>query len=669
MLQTNETVRIHELVTLLNRYRNEYYNFNAPSVSDAVYDRLFDELTELEEQTGFYMTNSPTQTVGYPVVGSLSKVLHDIPLLSLEKTKDIAELSNFAGCHIARLSLKLDGLTIKLTYEHGKLVQAATRGDGEEGEDVTHNASAISGIPQKIPYHGRLVVTGESFIYKRDFEELKATLMDSAGKPYKNGRNLAAGSIRLLNSATCVQRRLHFLPFGVLEGLDDIPLIPNTSKNVKLSELIRLGFGVCPHYLLFQPPVQTADLELWIGELQQKAEELDLPIDGMVVTYDDIPYSQSCGRTGHHFKDGLAFKFEDGLVETTLRTVEWNPTRSGMIAPVAIFDSIEIDGTDVSRATLHNLSIIKGLGLNLGNRILVSKRNMIIPKIEENLDRGTGLLDFPAACPCCGRPTSIKLGAGDEPSEMLFCTNPDCSDQFLRKMVHFVGKKALDIDGLSAATLGKFIEQGWIGAYWDIFHLDEHREEIVEMDGFGVKSYEKLWESIQNSRNTTFDRFVVALDIPMVGRTASRALAKQFRNDLDAFLQATKEKYDFSTLEDFGPTLCGNLHDWFAQEDNLALVEQLRAKVTLQTPAEAPAEQVENPFMGKTIVVTGTLEHFTRESVGEKILSLGAKAVGSVSKNTDYVIAGEKAGSKLTKAQELGVAVLTELEFLAMLNE
>lgn len=464
-------------------------------------------------------------------------------------------------------------------------------------------------------------------------------------------------------------RRLHFLPFGVLKGLDELPERENDSKFARLSWLSELGFGRCPGFLLQDPPVSDNALEAYIEELTQKATELDLPIDGMVVTYNSIAFSKGCGRTGHHYKDGLAFKFEDDLVETVLREVEWNPTRGGDIAPVAIFDPVEMDGCRVSRATLHNLTIIKGLGLKLGDRILVSKRNMIIPKVEQNLDMGTGVLEFPAACPCCGCATSIRLGADDkEPCEFLCCTNPDCSDQFLRKLVHFVSKKALDIDGLSEATLSKFIEQGWLGAYLDIFHLDEHREEIIQMEGFGEKSFQKLWEAIQQSRSTTFERFVVALDIPMVGRTASRALAKQFGSDMDSFLQAATERYDFSTLEDFGPILCSNLHGWFEQEENLLLVTQLRAELTLEAPAEMPAEQPENPFAGKTVVVTGTLVHFTRESIQEKLFSLGAKAAGSVSKNTDYVIAGEKAGSKLSKAQALGVTVLTEQQFLVMLG-
>ena len=666
-MRNSKMEQIRELTVQLNQYRHEYYNLAAPSVSDAVYDRLFDELSNLERETGCVMANSPTQTVGYPAVSSLSKVTHDIPLLSLEKTKSITELVDFVELQPIYLSLKLDGLTIKLVYEDGTLQQASTRGDGEKGENVTHNIRAVAGVPQHIAYSARLVVTGECFIRRKDFKELQATLLDSSGKPYKNGRNLASGSIRLLDSAACATRRLTFLPFGVLEGLDDIiSEQAHDSKSARLGVLAELGFGQCPA-VLFDQPVSAMNMESNIKEMTRIADALDLPIDGMVVTYDSIPFSKACGRTGHHYKDGLAFKFEDGMEETVLREVEWNPTRNGVIAPVAIFDPVEIDGCQVSRATLHNLTVIKRLGLKLGDRILVSKRNMIIPKVEQNLDRSAGVLEFPTACPCCGGATSIRLGADDkEPCEFLCCTNPDCSDQFLRKLVHFVSKKALDIDGLSEATLTKFIEQGWLGSYLDIFHLDEHREEIIAMDGFGEKSYQKLWTAIQQCRSTTFERFVVALDIPMVGRTASRALAKQFGNNLEQFLQAAKERYDFSVLEDFGPTLCGNLHDWFTHSENLELVTQLRTELTLEASTEVFTERMENPFAGKTVVVTGTLEHFTRESIQEKLFSLGAKAAGSVSKNTDYLIAGEKAGSKLTKAQSLGVPVLTEQEFLSM---
>lgn len=665
MNMNTEIKRVHELVDVLNRYRNEYYNLSAPSVDDAVYDRLFDELVALEKSTGCVMGNSPTQTVGYPVVSKLKKVSHEIPLLSLDKEKSLQRLLDFQDSRTSILSLKLDGLTIKLTYENGELQQAATRGDGEVGSDITHNTRAIKGVPQKIPYPGRLVVTGEAFIHKADFERLKATVMDHTGKPYKTARNLAAGSVKLFSPAVCAQRCLSFIPFGVMEGLDE-PGRDGNSKSVKLQTLTEFGFARCPHVLLYKQPM-IEEMEQWIDHLKQKADEMDIPIDGMVLTYDDISYSKSCGRTGHHYKDGMAFKFEDGLVETVLRKVEWNPSRSGLLAPVAIFDTVEIDGTEVSRATLHNLTFIKTLQLNIGDRILVSKRNMIIPRVEENLDRSGDMLEFPAACPCCGQPTSIHLGEGDDASEFLYCDNPDCSDQFLRQLIHFAGKKAMDIDGLSTASIAKFVEQGWIGICTDIYHLDEHREEIIQLEGFGAKSYEKLWASIERSRDTTFERLVVALDIPLIGRTASRTLAKHFGSDLDAFVHAAMTKFDFTALEDIGETLSTNIQAWFAKEENLQLLDLLRAEVTLQAPQEEAADvQPAGPFSGKTVVVTGTLAQFSRTEIEELLARLGAKPASSVSKKTDYVVAGEKAGSKLTKAQALGVTVLSELQFVEM---
>ena len=396
-MDQNLMKRQRELTDRLNRYRNEYYNLNSPSVSDAVYDRLFEELQALEKQTGIQMANSPTSTVGYPAVSKLEKTNHPIPLLSLDKVKNTEELCRFMGEHQVMFMLKLDGLTVKLTYEGGKLVEAATRGDGDVGEIVTHNTRAISGIPAHIQYEDRLVVTGEAFIRPSDFEQLKTTLVDGDGKPYKNGRNLAAGSVRLFDAGACLGRRLMFMPFNVLEGMEEVP-----RKSERLKALR-------PQY----------------------AADADIPIDGIVITYNDIPLSKSCGRTGHHYKDGLAFKFEDDLFQTKLQVIEWTPGRTGEIAPVAIFEPVEIDGCEVSRASLHNLSFIEDLELAPGCRILVSKRNMIIPHVEENLDRGNFSLDavIPHQCPCCGEPTRIHetKGRGEDGEERiirtLFCDN------------------------------------------------------------------------------------------------------------------------------------------------------------------------------------------------------------------------------------------------------
>lgn len=665
--------RQRELTARLNVYRDEYYNKNAPSVSDAVYDRLFDELVGLEEQTGVIMTNSPTQTVGYPVVSGLPEAKHDIPLLSLDKTKLVNDLLSFQGGRTVNLSLKLDGLTTEIIYEGGILQRLSTRGDGDVGDDITHNAAAIEGIPMQIPYKERLVVVGESFIRNSDFERLRQTLVDSTGKPYKNSRNLAAGSVRAYNSSVCAQRCVHFLPFAVIDGLPEVEA-ETDSKRMKLAKITEYGFG---RVRSLQFATANSDMmELHIKVLKDKAAEEDLPIDGLVLSYDSISYSRTCGRTGHHFKDGIAFKFEDDLFETRLDHVEWTPTRSGEISPVAVFDTVEIDGCDVSRATLHNLSFIEGLELMPGNRILVSKRNMIIPQVEENLDRGSFSMEelVPKLCPCCGYETMIHTTQKRVDGELkltktLFCHNPHCASQNLRKFVHFVSKKAMDIEGLSEATLEQFIACGWLQDFTDIYRLDQHRDEIIRMDGFGKKSWQRLWNAIEKSRNTTFERYLIAMDIPMIGNTASSALGRCFDWSLRAFEVAVDTGYDFTQLPDFGETLHNNIQEWFRIEENRILWEELKPMVNIEKKEmNTPAVQ-DNPFMGKTVVVTGKVEPYTRDGINAKIYSLGAKAGSSVSKNTDYLICGENAGSKLAKAQSLGVTVLSPVEFFSMIGE
>ena len=581
-MERNIFEKQRELNDRLNRYRDEYYNRNAPSVSDEVYDRLFDELKELEQETGIQMANSPTQTVGYPAVSRLEKTRHEIPLLSLDKTKSSMVLLNFMGEQQVMLMLKLDGLTVKLTYENGELLEAATRGDGDEGEIITHNTRAISGIPSHITYKERLVVTGEGFIRPSDFEELKTSLQDSSGKPYKNGRNLAAGSIRLMDAKTCRERRLVFMPFGVLEGFPHL-----TRKSDKLRELRALGFQPCK-YLVTKQKLTLENVEAGIYQLRQYATDKDIPIDGIVVSFNDIAYAQSCGHTGHHYKDGLAYKFEDDLHESLLQYIEWTPGRTGEIAPVAVFTPVEIDGCEVSRASLHNLSFIEDLELMAGNRILVSKRNMIIPHVEENLDRGGfSMADtIPHVCPCCGQPTRIHESSGkgekseDRIIKTLYCDNPDCETRRLKKFVHFVSQKAMDIEGLSEATLEKFIGQGFIHSYLDIYRLDRYRAEIVRMDGFGEKSWQRLWDAIQQSRNTTFERYLISMDIPMIGNTASKVLGRVFHYDLDEFRDAVYGGYDFRQLPDFGETLHNNIHDWFCVEDNFCIWEELQTTGT-----------------------------------------------------------------------------------------
>ena len=655
-MEVTAILRQRELNDLLNQYRHEYYNLNAPTVDDAVYDRLFDELVNLEQSTGLLMANSPTQTVGWPAVSKLDKTIHITPLLSLEKTKSIEELFSFIGDQLIMLMLKLDGLTIKLTYEDGVLVEASTRSDGNEGEIVTHNARGITGIPMQIPYKGRLIVTGEAFIRPSDFEALKATLLDSTGKPYKNGRNLAAGSVRLLDASDCKNRRVTFMPFNVLEGFQRYE-----RKSDKLYALKSLGFALC-EFRVANRALTQKELEDGIQALKQFAKEHDIPIDGIVTTYNNIAFSKGCGRTGHHYKDGLAFKFEDDLFKTKLQAIEWNPGRTGEIAPAAIFEPVEIDGCIVSRASLHNLSFIEGLELMPGNRVLVSKRNMIIPHVEENLDRGGFDIGqvAPAACPCCGQPTRIHENSN---VKTLFCDNPDCETRRLRQFVHFASQKAMDIEGLSEATLERFIGKRWLHSPMDIYRLDKYQTDIVRMDGFGEKSWQRLWNAIQNSRETTFERYLIAMDIP----TASRTLAQQFRSSLDEFEEAVNGGFDFTKLPDFGETLQQNIRQWFQTEENWEIWLGLRELVHIAPPAVPEATQIQsNPFVGKTIVVTGKVEPYTRTGINAKIEALGAHAGSSVSGKTDYLICGENAGSKLNRASSLNVTVLTPAQFFEM---
>lgn len=665
-----EYARIQDLTARLNRYRDEYYNQNAPSVSDEVYDRLFDELAALEKQTGVQMANSSTRTVGYPAVSGLEKTVHTIPLLSLDKTKDSAALLDFIGEQQIMLMLKLDGLTLKLTYENGQLTQAATRGDGSEGEVVTHNARSIAGIPQTIPYKERLVVTGEAFIRPSDFEDLCDAVTDANGIAYKNSRNLAAGSVRLLNAADCAARRVTFMPFGVIEGFADLTL-----KSKKLARLAGLGFTPCKCFVTTRRLSQK-ELEDGIARLRGYARENDIPIDGIVASYNDIAWSAACGRTGHHYKDGMAFKFADELFETTLRGIEWNPSRSGMIAPVALFAPVEIDGCAVSRASLHNLNFINDLRLKPGCRVLVSKRNQIIPHVEDNLDKDADfqLADaIPRTCPCCGQATRVHVARknGTCGTMTLHCNNEQCGMRRVRQFAHFSGKKAMDIEGLSEAVLEKFMGRGWLHSYMDVYRLDAHAAEIMRMEGFGEKSWQKLWDAIQHSRDTTFERYLVAMDIPLVGRTAGGVLAKQFGSDLAAFEEAALTGYDFTRLPDFGEALNGSIHTWFEDEENLYVWEELQTMVNIQKPkpgGSAPVVQ-NNPFAGKNIVVTGKVEPYTRAEMNALIESLGAHVQSAVSGKTDYLVCGESAGSKLTKARQLGVAVLRPSMFFSMAQD
>lgn len=664
--------RIHELVKQLNEYRDAYYNRAESLVVDSEYDRLFDELKALETDTGVVLMNSPTSTVGYDVKSKLEKVSHDIPLLSLDKTKDVDELVKFMGNHKCLLMYKYDGLTVELIYNEGNLIQASTRGDGYTGEDITHNAKTFKNIPLTIPYNGFLRVVGEAIIHKHDFQKINDNL-PAGEKPYANARNLAAGSVRQLDSAVCDTRNIHFMLWDVLEGLDDLPTLDDLfpasdSRMTKFFACERLGFEL-PYACRFEQESSAFIIQDAIEHMRDQAIEKGIPIDGMVMKYDSISYSKQKGGTSHHNNDGIAFKFEDETAETVLREIEWSMGRTGQLTPVAIFDPIELDGTIVTRASVHNLSYIKDYDLNIGDKLKVYKANMIIPQILENIsatERGTKHgVQYPDACPVCGG--SIRVEQVND-TESVYCDNPKCNGKKLGKFSHYVSKPAMNIDGLSEATLEKFINNGWLTDFTDLYHLNRYDKEIMRMEGFGKRSYDKLMTAIEASKSTTLARLLISLGIPYIGKTASKAISNYCAGDPYKFIELINDDFNWMQLEDFGEVMSASLKDWFSDDDNFKLYHCIVGHLNIQIEKAITTLVADNPFNGKTVVATGSLQNFTRDGIGKKLEELGAKVGSSVSKKTDYVIAGEKAGSKLTKAKELGVPVLTETEFMAMIG-
>lgn len=657
--------RIEYLVGFLNICCDEYYNKNSPSLSDAQYDALFDELTALENETGIVLSNSPTQRAGYEVLSELKKVSHDIPLLSLAKTKNPAEVLNMAKRGNGYLGLKLDGLTVKLTYENGQLVAASTRGDGNTGEDITHNARVFKTVPKKIPYNEKLVISGEAFIKIADFERINEEIEKDEDK-YSTPRNLASGSVRQLDSAICAKRNVSFIPFNVLEGLKN-----EKSKLERLKKLNAFGFPIIPHELLTDADTVVSTEEK-LNSLKVRAEESGLPIDGVVFSFDDVDFAAKQGKTAHHFKDGIAYKFGDPTADTTLKNIIWNISRTGQLTPIAEFEPVFIDNTTVERASLHNITFIENLKLKNGDRITVSKRNMIIPHVEINLsaqerDNENYTVDYPVFCPVCGKKTTVKENSdGTDTVKTLFCDNPLCGGRQIKKYTHFVSKSAMNIEGLSEATLEKFINLGWIKNLCDIFSLPDHKYEITALDKMGEKSYENLKNSIEKARNTTLSNLLVAVNIPLLGKSAAKDIENLFGGSVTRFFDAVKSRYDFSSVENFGDITNNAIYEWFDDPENLSEFSNLLSILKFKETAPIQIDE-NNPFFGKTAVITGTFADYTRDELTEKLKLLGAKVTGSVSKKTDMVLCGENAGSKLEKAKSLGVRVIEAEELSRLL--
>lgn len=659
--------RIKELVSLLNEYRDAYYNQQNPVVSDYEYDNLFDELKALEDSTGFIMTNSPTQSVGYEVKSELQKVKHSHPMLSLDKTKDVHELIKFAGEQDCILSCKMDGLTILLTYDNGVLIKAETRGNGEIGEDVTHNAKVFENIPLTIPNTNHIEIEGEAIITYKDFEKINATLPEDS--KYKNPRNLASGSVRQLNSSIAKNRHLKFIvwkmPKGFMQYFEGLRFAKD------------LGFDVVPFFTYTNNSSDKENIEEMVESLKKRAEEMSYPIDGLVMTYNSIEYGKALGMTGHHPKHSIAFKFYDEEVESKLLSIDWTMGKTGVLTPTAVFEPVEIDGTTVERASLHNVSILTDLELSVGDTISVYKANQIIPQIKENLSAihrhnqaGIGQMEYvsiPATCPICGGSTSIKK---DNDSEVLVCNNPNCRGKLLGKLSHFVSKNAMDISGLSESTLEKMIENGYVESFIDIYELKNgFYDDVVAMEGFGKKSADKLIVAIEQSKNTTLSRFIYALCIPMIGRTASKTISKYFNGDFIRFYNEglSNEDFNWSDLDDFGTAMTDSIRE-YSTTDNLEMIWELSTYLEFE---KSESTTTNNSLDGKVFVITGSLNTFNnRDAAKDMIESCGGKVAGSVSKKTDYLVNNDilSTSGKNKKAKELNVPIITEEELLQMLK-
>ncbi|HEY5561952.1 MAG TPA: NAD-dependent DNA ligase LigA [Clostridiaceae bacterium] len=653
--------RVKDLVGELNQYRHEYYNLNKPSVSDATYDQKFDELQSLENETGVFYANSPTQTVGYEVISKLQKVTHITPLKSLAKTKSQEELNTWRKDKETLLMFKGDGLTVELDYDNGLLTEASTRGNGEIGEVITHNARTFKNIPLSIPFKGKLRISGEAMIHKKEFDLINSTLSDE--DKYATPRNLVAGSVRQLSSKVCSERSVEFYAFNILECSQTL----TDSKYENFEWLWNQGIDVI-HCDLVEGRYLSEMIEEMIEEMKQLAVQMGVPIDGLVISFDSVSYSNSLQETSHHPLHSLAYKFFDESTQSILRGVEWRTTRMGQVNPTAIFDTVSIDNTDVNRASLHNLSFIEGLQLSIGSRILVSKRNLIIPHIEDNLDRDLGSLEYPSECPACGEKTAIKnTGTAD----FLFCENVNCSAKLLDKFVHFVKRDCMNIDGLSSASLELFINEGFLQSFDDIYNLEAHDYQIKKLEGWGSKSYTKLIEAIDKSRKVKCANFIYALGIPNVGSSSSKIIAKHFNNDFCAFEKACVLGFDFSLLEDFGSITDQSIHNWYASGNELNMWMHLMDEIEIIKEVKKEVVNVsDNPFKGSKCYATGSFANYKKEEIKAVLEGLGAEFAGGYAKSLTYLIEGSlKSSSKVDKAKKDGIPVISEEEFMKMIGK
>lgn len=645
---------MQELVGLLNRAGRAYYQDAEEIMSNYEYDRLYEELLTLERELGITLSNSPTVNVGYEVLSELPKERHERPMLSLDKTKDVEELKEFLGEQRAVISWKLDGLTIVLTYRDGRLYKAVTRGNGEVGEVITNNARVFKNIPLKIGYQGELILRGEAVIGYRDFERINEEIEDVESR-YKNPRNLCSGSVRQLNNEITARRNVRFYAFSLVqaEGVDF-----QNSRLRQLEWLKEQGFEVVEHYEVTRDTVADR-----VADFSARIAKNDFPSDGLVLVYDDIEYGRSLGQTSKFPRDSFAFKWADEIRGTKLVEIEWSPSRTGLINPVAVFEPVELEGTTVSRASVHNISIMEELELGVGDEIEVYKANMIIPQIAENNTR-SGVRDIPDVCPVCGGKTEIRQVSN---AKALYCLNPDCQAKHVKSFALFVSRDALNIEGLSESTLEKFISRGYIREFADLFHLDRYQGEIQSMEGFGEKSYRNLAANIEKARETTLPRVIYGLGIANIGLANAKVICREFGYDVDAMLQADEES--LSAISGIGGVIAKAFTGYFASEARVERFRNLLKELRLPKEEQKQAEQI---LKGIQFVITGSVEHFAnRSEVKELIESLGGKVTGSVTSKTNYLINNDvtSASSKNKKANELGIPIISEEEFIKMTRE
>ena len=645
--------RMLELVELLNKASRSYYQDAQEIMSNYEYDRLYDELQSLEKELGITLSNSPTVNVGYEVVSELPKERHESPMLSLDKTKEVEELKNFVGSQKVLMSWKMDGLTIVLTYRDGKLYKAVTRGNGEVGEVVTNNAKVFKNVPVQIAYRGELILRGEAVIGYHDFEKINEEIEDVDAK-YKNPRNLCSGSVRQLNNQITAKRNVMFYAFTLVQA-DGVDF--QNSRACQMEWLKAQGFTTVEYHMVTRDTVEDE-----VAKFSSEISKNDFPSDGLVLSYDDIAYGRSLGRTAKFPRDSYAFKWQDEIRETILREIEWSPSRTGLINPVAIFDPVELEGTTVSRASVHNISIMEELELGIGDKIEVYKANMIIPQIAENLTR-SGVKDIPERCPVCQGETKIRQVGN---AKALYCMNPECQAKHVKAFALFVSRDALNIEGLSEATLGKFISRGYIHTFADIFHLDRYKDEIQGMEGFGEKSYRKLIESVKKARTTTLPRVVYSLGIAGIGLANAKVICRELKYDVEALLMVTEE--ELNEIQGVGEVLAKAFTGYFSDAKHVENFRKLLEELTI--PEETSTKK--QIFEGVNFVITGSVTHFAnRGEVKELIESLGGKVTGSVTSKTNYLINNDvtSTSSKNKKANELGIPIISEETFLELVNQ